>query len=222
MKIRNTYDDGMPLWIFERDGTLCILRGNDNYVSGQYRGCYFEYQRCADGKMRAVVSGFDPAAGNLDERDEYISEYLEGASIILLDSVEDDLIRTHFTFVGDWLQDVAFDRGTLVLREMRHQIDETFDPIVNTFTYDEQPPAFPFLDGWDRPLRHVTLVWEDWYDGGPHVRRETVELPADWEYVPTEGRYGDYTIYMNEGYTQPYFYPGDNIDYTLYLTTAKG
>ena len=51
---------------------------------------------------------------------------------------------------------------------------------------------------------------------------ETVELPADWEYIPAEGRYGDYTIYMNEGYTQPYFYPGDNVDYTLYLTTAKG
>ena len=65
-------------------------------------------------------------------------------------------------------------------------------------------------------------MWESFYDGGPHVREETVELPGDWEYLPAEGRYGDYTIYMNAGYTQSYFYPGDNVDYTLYLTTAKG
>ena len=39
---------------------------------------------------------------------------------------------------------------------------------------------------------------------------------------PWEARWGDYTIYMNEGYTRPYSYPGDGVDYTLWLTTAKG
>ena len=68
----------------------------------------------------------------------------------------------------------------------------------------------------------MNLIWEDWYNGGPHIRRETIAVPADWEYLPWEARWGDYTIYMNEGYTQPYSYPGDGVDYTLWLTTAKG
>lgn len=222
VKIRQTYDNGIPTWVFERNGNLCILRGPEEHIVGQYRGCYFEYARGVDGQLRAVISGFGPDAANPEVRDTYISDYLNGAAIIKLDRIDGDLIRTHVDYKGDWQQDIAFDRGTLVLREMVHRIDEETEPIVNTFTYDEQPPAFSFLDSWDRPLRHVTLVWEDYYNGGPHVRRETVELPMDWEYLPDEGRGGDYTVYMNEGYTQLYFYPGDNIDYTLYLTTAKG
>ena len=117
---------------------------------------------------------------------------------------------------------MAVDRGTLVLRELSHRIDEETPAVVNRFTYTEQPPAFSFLDGWERPLRRVTLVWESYYGGEHQVRTETVQLPDDWEYIPWEGRWGDYTIYMNEGYTIPYFYPGDGVDYTLYLTTAKG
>ena len=73
-----------------------------------------------------------------------------------------------------------------------------------------------------KPLRQVTGIWEDWYDGTEHLRREEYYLPGDWEFLPWEGQSGDYTIYMNEGYTRPYFYPGDGMDYTLYLTTAKG
>ena len=91
-----------------------------------------------------------------------------------------------------------------------------------TVSYPDALPDFSFLDGWDKPLREVTGIWEDFYDGDVHVRTETYELPGDWEFLPWEGRWGDYTIYMNKGYTRPYFYPGDGMDYTLYLTTAKG
>ena len=49
-----------------------------------------------------------------------------------------------------------------------------------------------------------------------------VSLPGDWEYLPYEARWGEYTAYTNPDYIGPYAYPGDGVDYTLYLTTAKG
>lgn len=222
VKITNSYNEELPLWIFRRGGALCILSAGQDYATGQTHGCFFDYERTAEGVMRARISSFSPEAGDETARDGFVSGYLSGAAVVQLDRVDGDLVRTHVTFTGDWLQDMAIDRGTLVLRELSHRIDEETPAVVNRFTYTEQPPAFSFLDGWERPLRKVTLVWESYYGGEHQVRTETVQLPDDWEYIPWEGRWGDYTIYMNEGYTIPYFYPGDGVDYTLYLTTAKG
>ena len=56
----------------------------------------------------------------------------------------------------------------------------------------------------------------------PQVRTEFARIPADWEYMPYPARWDEYTVYMNEGYTKLYEYPGDGVDYTIYLTTAKG
>ena len=103
------------------------------------------------------------------------------------------------------------------------RIDEETPPIVTGFFYGATPPEAKYLDSWKGPMRHITLHWEDWRSGGPSLRTETVEVPADWEYLPWEARWDDYTIYMNEGYTKLYAYPGDGTeDYELYLTTAKG
>lgn len=90
-------------------------------------------------------------------------------------------------------------------------------------TDGETPPEAKYLDSWEKPMRHITLHWEEWLDSRPHVWTETIEVPADWEYLPWQARWDEYTIYMNAGYTKPYTYPGDGTeDYDLYLTTAKG
>ena len=222
VRIQNNVEGSLPIRIFRHDGKLCILRGEGDYIEGEYRGCWFRYEPGEDGKLRPRISGFDAACGDEKSRDDYISNYLYGAAIVDLDRIDGDLIRTHITYTGDWNEDVAIDRGVLFLREMRSQVDEDTAPVVLSFRYDETPPAAEYLDSWNKPLRHVNLIWEDWYSGGPHIRRETIAVPADWEYLPWEARWGDYTIYMNEGYTQPYTYPGDGVDYTLWLTTAKG
>ena len=222
VKIQNNVDGVMPTWIFRRNGDLCILRTGEDYAEGEYRGCWFRYEPGEDGKMRPRISGFDEASGDDAARDAYLSNYVFGAAIVNLDRVDGDLIRTHIDFAGDWNEDVAIDRGLLLLRESRSQSPESGEEIVTSFTYGETPPAAEYLDSWAGPMRSIKLVWEDWYGGEPHVRHETVTVPLDWEYLPWEARWGDYTIYMNEGYTRPYTYPGDGAEYTLYLTTAKG
>ena len=221
--IRNNYFDDMENWLVNRRGDLCVMNIQPDYISGQYRGCYFEYEKTAEGKMRARVSGFDESAGSWERWESCIQDYFSNVAVMRLTGVENDVIHIRAVTEYDARQDFDVDRGTLALRREAYYYDPAAEPgSVMTLSFPQKLPELSFLDGWDKPLRRVHLVWEDYYDGGPHVREETVELPGDWEYIPAEGRYGDYTIYMNAGYTQSYFYPGDNVDYTLYLTTAKG
>ena len=223
VRIKNSVASVMPIWLFYRDGKLCILRTEENYVEGEYNGCWFFVEPGEDGVMRPRIAGFDKQCGDSEFCDNYVSNYLYGAAIVDLDRVDGDFTRMHVTFMGDWLEDVAVDRGGLLLRETVSRADEETAPIVTGFFYGETPPEAKYLDSWKGPMRHITLHWEDWRDGGPRTRTETVTVPADWEYLPWEARWDEYTIYMNEGYTKPYAYPGDGTeDYELYLTTAKG
>ena len=223
VRIKNNVASVMPIWLFCRDDKLCILRTEENYVEGEYNGCWFFVEPGEDGVMRPRIAGFDEQCGDSEFCDNYVSNYLYGAAIVNLDRADGDLTRMHVTFMGDWLEDVAVDRGLLLLREIVSRIDEETPPIVTGFFYGETPPEAAYLESWKGPMRHITLHWEDWRDGGPRTRTETVTVPADWEYLPWEARWDEYTIYMNEGYTKPYAYPGDGTDdYELYLTTAKG
>ena len=223
VRIKNSVASVMPIWLFYRDGKLCILRTEENYAEGEYNGCWFFVEPGEDGVMRPRIAGFDTQCGDSEFCDNYVSNYLYGAAIVNLDRADGDLTRMHVTFMGDWLEDVAVDRGLLLLREIVSRIDEETAPIVTGFFYGETPPEAAYLESWKGPMRHITLHWEDWRDGGPRTRTETITVPADWEYLPWEARWDEYTIYMNEGYTKPYAYPGDGTeDYELYLTTAKG
>lgn len=223
VRIQNNVEGVMPIWLFKRDGKLCILRTSEDYIEGEYNGCWFFVEPGEDGVMRPRIAGFDEKCGDSEFCDNYVSNYVYGASVVNLDRVDGDYTRLHVTFVGDWLEDVAVDRGLLLLRETVSRIDDETPPVVTGFTYGETPPEAKYLESWKGPMRHITLHWEDWRDGGPQVRTETISVPADWEYLPWEARWDEYTIYMNEGYTKPYAYPGDGTeDYELYLTTAKG
>ena len=223
IRIQNNYFDDMENWLVNLDGDLCVMNIQPGYISGQYRGCYFEYEKTAEGKMCARVSGFDESAGSWERWESYIQDFFSSAAVMRLVGVENDVIHIQAVTEYEARQDFDVDRGTLALLREAYYYDPAAEPgSVMTLSFPDKLPDLSFLDGWNRSLRRIHLVWEDYYDGGPHVREETVELPGDWEYIPAEGRYGDYTIYMNRGYTQSYFYPGDNVDYTLYLTTAKG
>ena len=93
---------------------------------------------------------------------------------------------------------------------------------VTAFDYSAAPTEYRFLDSWDRPLRSVEVLWETYAGYERQLRRETVELPTDWEYLPFECRWGDFTAYTNDQYIGDYQYPGDGDGYLLFLTTVKG
>ena len=131
------------------------------------------------------------------------------------------LFRLDCTTVNGETERIAVNRGTLMLEEITQDY-LNYPSVTTCFQYTQEPPVYDFLKGWEKPLRTVTVLRESFESGEQKTQTDVLRLPADWEYLPYEGRWGNYTIYMDAGYTKPYAYPGDGVDYTLYMTTAKG
>lgn len=221
VKIETSYDE-RTTWIFLREGDLCILNEADGVIHGEYRGARFDYGPDETGVVRARIGSFDESAGSLEANDTILTDLFSMAAVMKYEGTDGERIRIRSVSEYGYRDDFEISRGTLALLREAYYYNGDEPVSVVTVSYPDTLPDFSFLDGWDKPLRRVTGVWEDFYDGDVHVREEVYELPGDWEYLPWEGRWGDYTIYMNTGYTRSYFYPGDGMDYTLYLTTAKG
>ena len=222
VRIEYSYDTDRETWIFLRGGELCVLNVTDEMIYGEYRGARFEYGPDEKGVARARISSFDENAGSIEASDTILSDLFSLAAVMNYEGTDGDCIRIRATSEYGYRQDFEINRGTLALMREAYYYDSNEPVSTVSVSYPETLPDFSFLDGWDKPLRRVTGIWEDFIDGALRVREENYELPGDWEFLPWEGRYGEYTIYMNEGYTRTYFYPGDGMDYTLYLTVAKG
>ena len=222
VKIEYSYDTDRVTWLFLRGGDLCVLNMADGLIYGEYRGARFEYGPDEQGVVRARITAFDDSAGSFKANDTILTDLFSMAAVMKYEGTDGERIFIRSVSGYGYRDDFEISRGTLALLREAYYYNGDEPVSVVTVSYPDALPDFSFLDGWDRPLREVTGIWEDFYDGDVHVREERYELPGDWEFLPWEGRWGDYTIYMNKGYTRPYFYPGDGMDYTLYLTTAKG
>ena len=216
------YEPDAVTWVYPRGTGLTILTRSEGYASGYINGVYFTWQPHADGEAMASIESIDEKYTDPEARDDYLLGYLDDIAEMRFDGIEGDLIWTECTVHGGMRERVAVDRGTLALREVRIYYSDDFPPSTVVFLYDDTGPALEYLDSWDGPMRTVTLHWEDFSSGERVARDESVQIPADWEYLPWQARWGDYTAWMDEGYTKPYAYPGDGVDYTLYLSTAKG
>ena len=215
-------NEGMSGWIFPRDVGLAqlFLWGSD--ISGQYRGCEFEYQTWSDGEKRAMVGAMDENYGSWEYMEDYMLNYFTSLLSMSFDHEDEELFWFDCVGMGGLRVTMAVDKLTLMLRRQEVYYSDNDEASVTVFDYGSTGPAYEFFDSWDGPMRSVTLHWESFETGSPVTRTEVRVLPADWEYLPYDARWGDYTIWMDAGYTRPYVYPGPGGDYSLYLTTAKG
>lgn len=219
------YAENGSTWLFVRGGSPALISEGPGYCGGQYMGTWFDYEEDAAGVLRARIGAFDAEAGSWESLNGYLLQNFQDASALRLDRIEGDLIWADCLYRGGERQKLAIDRGTLVLRELLVLSEESEVLGSNVYDYSAAGPAFPFLDSWGEELRSVTVIWED-YGAGAHGRdaryTEVVSIPRDWEYLPYEARWGDYTAYNNTDYLGDYVYPGDGADYELFLTTVKG
>ena len=212
-------------WTFKHNGEYVQYTDSGHYSFGTYGMYSFDLLESTDGVRRPCVGSVNRDPMREEELEKMIQKYLTDYERVKFLREEDDLIWIQLIHPYGFHANAAIDKGTLLLRKMQFFYGESTEPASeNTFVYDETPPAFEPLKGWDMPLRTVTAVWES-YD--PTVqnftyRTETIQLPYNWEYYPNEAKYDDYTIYTNPRYIGPYQYPGDWVDYSLFLTTAKG
>ncbi len=217
------YSYGGETWLFLHSGDPVLLTGGEGYYSGRFRGCDFEYEETEDGTMRARIGSIDSELTSMGGMDSFILDVFNDPTALLLDRIEDGLIWTEAVYSGGYRQKLAFDRDTLVLREAVSLADDGTELGTSVYEYNTPKPDLEFLKSWDAPLRKINVIWETYSDSGEQIlRTETVEVPMDWEYLPYEARWGEFTPYTNEEYIGPYVYPGDGAEYLLFLTTVKG
>ena len=81
------------------------------------------------------------------------------------------------------------------------------------FSYGDKLPEPDTIAAWKGPLRTVSLKLL--YSNGETLGL-SFTIPADWEFDVYE--YCPWgTAYLDEGCTELYEYPGDGIDYTIYV-----
>ena len=216
------YNSDDSTWLFLHGSAPAMITDYDGAAVGQFRGCYFELGESTDGRVRPQVSSIGEDEAILQNLENFILGYFDGPAVMKLDRIESDLIWADAIYSSGYRQKLAFDRGTLVLREVMSLNDNGEVGNITALDYSAAPTGFQFMDSWDRPLRTIEVLWETYSGTEQQLRRETIQLPTDWEYLPFECRWGDFTAYTNDRYIGDYRYPGDGAGYLLFLTTVKG
>lgn len=218
------YGYGGSTWLFLHGRDPVLLTGGDDYYSGRIHGCDFEYGETEDGSLRARIGYMDPSpdSGSMSGLNRYILDVFSDTISLQLDRIEGDLIWADAVYPGSYRQKLAFDYGTLVLRQVISLSEDGTFLGSMVYEYNNPAPELGFLDSWNGPLRSIDVMWESYSDGERNIRKETVRVPMDWEYLPYEARWGDYIPYTNEQCIGDYVYPGDSVEYLLFLTTVKG
>lgn len=207
------------VYAFTSGGELSLVITGPAYSYGVHRGFRFERYIDEDGNLVSFIGG--SADDPWEEASDVLNGYLQEVNEISLDRVEDGVIWLNCTtWYDDFEKKIAIDRDSL--RMLQDVSTYEGNTVTTQIEYSNQVPEIDFLKDWDSGTRTVTIHWDSFVDGENVKRTETVEAPAAWEYVPYEGIWGDYTVYMDEGFTQPYEYPGPGVDYTIYVTASKG
>ena len=87
----------------------------------------------------------------------------------------------------------------------------TFDEYTNPTLWEEDK----IIDDCLGEQRKVTVVKEYYEHGELFTDETTVEIPATWELY--FNYYDGFEVYMDAEHTVEYSYPGDGVDYTLYV-----
>ena len=102
------------------------------------------------------------------------------------------------------------DSETLVLKTIERMNDNDESLSCTTFRYGDEAELPETVTAWQGALRTVTLQFLD------EDATEIYQIPANWEF-----NVDDYcpwsAAYLDEACTQPYEYPGDGTDFTVYV-----
>ena len=189
-------DNGYTLW-------------TDDGSSGYYDEFRFYTSDNATGKVSVTPDGTSS-----DCLDDYIAITRlpdEGADLIRLTCTEEEEI--FYVDYGFSSTVYTIDRGTLALKktESFDENDESY--FTAKFSYGDKLPEPDTIAAWKGPLRTVSLKLL--YSDGETLGL-SFTIPADWEFDVYE--YCPWgTAYLDEGCTELYEYPGDGIDYTIYV-----
>ena len=203
------YPDGYgdTTYIIETDTGYALWYGNT------MNGYYNEFIFFADGdepdRMTAWPFGIMP---------EWLDDFVGDG---LLPTEDDELIfqesgggETVFYIEDADYDDVdivyTVDSETLVLKTIERINDSDESLSCTTFRYGDEAELPETVTAWQGALRTVTLQFLD------EDATEIYQIPANWEFSVDD--YCPWSAaYLDEACTQPYEYPGDGTDFTVYV-----
>lgn len=209
LTITEDHSSGYGSFVYSRKTDNGYTLWTDDGSSGYYDEFRFYTSDNATGKVSVTPDGTSS-----DCLDDYIAITRlpdEGADLIRLTCTEEEEI--FYVDYGFSSTVYTIDRGTLALKktESFDENDESF--FMAKFSYGDKLPEPDTIAAWKGPLRTVSLKLL--YSDGETLGL-SFTIPADWEFDVYE--YCPWgTAYLDEGCTELYEYPGDGIDYTIYV-----
>ena len=209
LTITEDHSNGYGSLVYSRKTDNGYTLWTDDGSSGYYDEFRFYTSDNATGKVSVTPDGTSS-----DCLDDYIAITRlpdEGADLIRLTCTEEEEI--FYVDYGFSSTVYTIDRGTLALKktESFDENDESF--FTAKFSYGDKLPEPDTIAAWKGPLRTVSLKLL--YSDGETLGL-SFTIPADWEFDVYE--YCPWgTAYLDEGCTELYEYPGDGIDYTIYV-----
>lgn len=203
------YPDGFGnvTYIVETDTGYALW--DENTMRGYYNEFIFSTDMDAPDRMTAwpieiMPDWLDDFVGDgllPTEDDELIfMESGGGETVFYIESADYDDVDIVYTV----------DSETLVLKTIERMNDNDESLSITTFHYGEEVELPERITAWQGALRTVTLQFLD------EDATEIYQIPANWEF-----NVDDYcpwsAAYLDEACTQPYEYPGDGTDYTIYV-----
>lgn len=174
-------------------------------------GYYDEYSFYTDDndKVRVMPAGTSP-----EWLDDYVANMMlpsNGTEFIRLTCTQEE--EMFFIDYGPSSTVYTIDRGTLALKKVESFDENDVSCYMVKFDYGKEVTEPDTIAAWKKTLRTVTLNLL--YSDG-RTARQSFKVPSDWEFDAAEYcRWG--TVYMDKGCTKPYQYPGNGINYTLYV-----
>lgn len=186
------------------------------WIDGGSVGHYDEYSFYTDDNGKVSVM---PADTSPEWLDDYVANMMlpgDGADFIRLTCTQEE--EMFFIDYGSSSTVYTIDRGTLALKKVESFDENDVSYYTAKFDYGKKVTEPDTIAAWKKPLRTVTLNLL--YSDGRTVR-QTFRIPSDWEFDAAEYcRWG--TVYLDKGCTKPYKYPGNGINYTLYVCEGAG
>ena len=213
LTITEDYSSGYGSLVYSRKTDNGYTLWMDDGSSGFYDEFRFYTSDNATGKVSVM-----PADTSSDWLDDYIAIMWlpdEGTDLIRLTCTEEEEI--FYVDYGSSSTVYTIDRGTLALKKIESFDDTDESYFTAKFSYGDKLPEPDTIAAWKGPLRTVSLKLL--YSDGETLGL-SFTIPADWEFDVYE--YCPWgTAYLDEDCTEPYEYPGDGIDYTIFVSEGE-
>ena len=228
-------EDEKTVETFFRYDSETVRACDQNLYYAQEHFISFEYKDMSvlsvnDGRfyVRAFVDEF--GTENEEEITPWYNDYIAYSLIYDNLSLREETDEYYiFENLGDDPDDELYIRTVCYVDKETLNVTKTVNDndgyiVEKEYVYNEPLEIMTGLDALNGEMKTVTVVFETYRDGEAVIFTEEYEVPYNWEVRPENSQYESpvFMTYLDEGYTQEYEYPGDGIDYTIYVTTSLG